>query len=85
MAHPFPSEPVPVNLAVTATCLLALLHFGRPVLQPIVLAMMLSLAVAPLIRALASAGLSRINATFATLGLVCTALVGGGMLLGRSC
>lgn len=71
-----------MNAAVTATCLLALLHFGRPVLQPIVLALMLSLAVAPLIRALAGAGLSRLNATFATLGLVCAALVAGGMLLG---
>ncbi|AXA91294.1 AI-2E family transporter [Massilia sp. YMA4] len=72
----------PVNAAVTATCLLALLHFGRPVLQPIVLALMLSLAVAPLIRALAGTGLSRLHATFATLGLVCAALVAGGMLLG---
>jgi predicted PurR-regulated permease PerM len=71
-----------VNFAVTATCALALLHFGRPVLQPIVLALMLSLAVAPLIRAMALAGLSRVHATLATLVLVCAALVAGCTLLG---
>jgi len=71
-----------VNFAITATCVLALLHFGRPVSQPIVLALMLSLAVAPLIRAMAMAGLSRVHATLATLALVCTALVAGCTLLG---
>lgn len=71
-----------MNYAVTATCVIALLHFGRPVLQPIVLALMLSLAVAPLIRAMALAGLSRVHATLGTLALVCTALVAGCTLLG---
>jgi predicted PurR-regulated permease PerM len=71
----------PANAIVTATCLIALLHFGREVLQPITLAFVLSLAIAPLITALASCGLSRAKSTFAALGIVVAVLAGGGTVL----
>jgi predicted PurR-regulated permease PerM len=71
-----------VNRVVTATCLIAILHFGRGVLQPIVLALVLSLALAPLIRAIGTLGLSRVNAIFAALALVFAALAAAATVLG---
>ncbi|MBB3222719.1 AI-2E family transporter [Pseudoduganella umbonata] len=71
----------PSNFLLTVTCAIALLHFGREVLQPITLALVLSLALAPLIRAIASLGLSRTFATFTALVVAISALVGAAVVL----
>jgi predicted PurR-regulated permease PerM len=55
-----------VGIVATAT-VLALLYFGRDVLVPVTLAVILSLAVAPLVRALRRLGLGQ---TFSVLGAV---------------
>ena len=73
-----------VNFAVTAACVLGILYFSQSVLQPIVTAMVLSLALAPLIRAMGRLGLSRVNATFGALGLVIVAFVGALAVLGTN-
>lgn len=75
----FPKRPS--NFIVTATCAIALLHFGREVLQPITLALVLSLALAPLIRAIGSLGVPRTGATFIALGLAVSALAGAAVVL----
>ncbi|QBE65443.1 AI-2E family transporter [Pseudoduganella lutea] len=69
------------NFLLTILCGIALLHFGREVLQPITLALVLSLALAPLIRAIVALGVPRTTATFVTLGLSISALVGAGVVL----
>ncbi|MFZ6675013.1 AI-2E family transporter [Undibacterium sp. Xuan67W] len=66
---------------VTVTCILALLHFGRDVLEPVALALILSLIIAPLINGLYRFGMGRVTATFASLLLVGTAVVGIGSIL----
>jgi len=73
-----------VNFAVTAACVLGLLYFGREVLQPVVTALVLSLALAPLIRTMGSLGLSRVNATFSALALVIVVFAGTFALLGAN-
>lgn len=73
-----------VNFAVTAACVLGILYFSQSVMQPIVTALVLSLALAPLIRAMGRVGLSRVNATFAALGLVIVAFVGAMAVLGAN-
>ena len=45
---------------VTATCILGLLYFGREVLEPLALALILSLVIAPLIRLIGWTGLGRL-------------------------
>ncbi|WP_338764256.1 AI-2E family transporter [Massilia sp. METH4] len=75
----FPKRPS--NFIITATCVIALLHFGREVLQPITLALVLSLALAPLIRAIGRLGVSRTVATFVALGLAISALAGAAVVL----
>ena len=62
MPQPFTFPKRPSNFIVTVTCAIALLHFGREVLQPITLALVLSLALAPLIRAIGALGLPRTKA-----------------------
>jgi len=60
---------------VPATCAIALLRFGRDVLEPLTLAGMLTLVIAPLVRRLRHLGLGRTAATLAGVVLVgCTAL-----------
>lgn len=75
----FPKRPS--NFIVTVTCAIALLHFGREVLQPITLALVLSLALGPLIRIIGRLGVSRTMATFISLGLAVSALVGATVVL----
>ncbi len=75
----FPKRPT--NVIVTVTCAIALLHFGREVLQPITLALVLSLALAPLIRTIGALGLSRTTSIFITLGLVISAIAGAAIVL----
>ncbi|MBC7392084.1 MAG: AI-2E family transporter, partial [Variovorax sp.] len=57
------------GLIVPATCVLLLLHFGQDFLKPIVIAGVLSLVLAPLVRRLAVAGLGRTVATLVSVVL----------------
>lgn len=75
----------PLHLTSTsitcATCSLALLYYGRDVLQPIALATILSLIVAPLVRRLGRIGLGRAPATLAALLLAGACMIGIGAVL----
>ena len=66
---------------VTATCVLGLLYVGRDVLEPLALATILSLVLAPLIRALRRIGLPRLPATLVSVLLAGTCVVGVGTIL----
>ena len=66
---------------VTATCAVALLHFGREVLEPIALAAILSLVIAPLIHSLGRFGLGRVSATIVSVTLIGGCVVGGSAIL----
>ena len=66
---------LPTGWLLPAACFVALLHFGREVLEPLTLAMILSLVIAPLVRHLRRLGLPRGVATVASV-----ALVGSGLL-----
>jgi len=66
---------------VTATCILGLLYFGRDVLEPLALATVLSLVLAPLIRALRRVGLPRLPATLVSVLLAGACVVGVGTVL----
>ncbi|HEX8603248.1 MAG TPA: AI-2E family transporter [Pseudoduganella sp.] len=81
MPQPLMFPKRPSNFIVTVTCAIALLHFGREVLQPITLALVLSLALAPLIRAIGGLGLPRTTSVFITLGLVVSAIAGAAIVL----
>lgn len=61
---------------VTATCILGLLYFGRDVLEPIALALILSLIIAPLIRIIGWTGLPRLPATLFAVLLSAICVVG---------
>ncbi|KQQ88667.1 AI-2E family transporter [Massilia sp. Leaf139] len=69
------------NSVVTASCLLGLLYFGRDVLEPLALATILSLVLAPLIRSLRRVGLPRLPATLVSVVLAGTCVVGVGTIL----
>jgi predicted PurR-regulated permease PerM len=73
-----------VNSALTTASVLAILYFSQDVLQPIVTAFVLSMALAPLSRAMGRFGLSRVHATFGALGLVILAFVAALAVLGSS-
>jgi predicted PurR-regulated permease PerM len=66
---------------VTVTCGLGLLYVGRDVLEPIALASILSLVIAPLIRSMRRAGLPQLPATLLSVLLATTCLVGVGIVL----
>lgn len=68
---------------VTITCALTLLYFGRPVLEPLVLALILSLVISPLIRVLGRLGLNYLSSTIVALLLAgaCLAAVGAALAL----
>ncbi|HET9579604.1 MAG TPA: AI-2E family transporter [Usitatibacter sp.] len=55
---------------VSAACALALLHYGRPVLEPLALAGILTLTLAPLVRRIRVLGLGHVAATFVSVGCV---------------
>ena len=61
---------------VTATCVLGLVYFGRDVLEPLALATILSLAIAPLIRSLRRIGLPQLPATVLSVLAIGTCVVG---------
>ncbi|WP_229217412.1 AI-2E family transporter [Massilia forsythiae] len=66
---------------VTASCFLGLLYFGRDVLEPLALASILGLVIAPLIRAMRRVGLGQLPATLLAVVLVTTAVIGVGTVL----
>lgn len=66
---------------VTATCILALLHFGREVLEPLALALILSLIIAPLILCLRRIGLGHAVATLVSVILCAVCVVGVSVIL----
>ena len=61
---------------VTASCFLGLLYFGRDVLEPLALASILSLVIAPLIRSMRRIGIGQLPATLLSVIAVGTAVVG---------
>jgi len=73
-----------VNSALTTACVLGILYFSQDVLQPVVTAIVLSMALAPLSRTLGRLGLSRTHATFGALGLVILVFVAALAVLGGS-
>jgi predicted PurR-regulated permease PerM len=66
---------------VTVTCGLGLLYVGRDVLEPIALASILSLVIAPLIRSMRRVGLHHMPATLLSVLLATTCVVGVGIVL----
>lgn len=67
--------------AVTLTCALGLLYFGRPVLEPLVLALILSLVISPLIRVFHRWGLGFLTSTVLSLLLAGGSVVVVGTVL----
>ena len=76
-----PSLRLSANTVVGATCLIALLHFGREVLEPLALALILSLVLAPLVRSMTRVGLARMPAVLLSVALVATFVAGVGAVL----
>lgn len=66
---------------IAASCVLALLYFGRDVLQPPALAIIASLVVAPMIRGLGRMGLARLPAMLLSLAGIGACATGAGLLL----
>jgi predicted PurR-regulated permease PerM len=66
---------------VTACCVLGLLYFGRDVLEPLALAVILSLVIAPLIRTLRRIGLGQVPATMLSVLMIATCVIGLGIVL----
>jgi predicted PurR-regulated permease PerM len=66
---------------VTVSCGLGLLYFGRDVLEPLALASILSLVIAPLVRSMRRTGLHHLPATLLSVLFATTCLVGVGIVL----
>ncbi|WP_292044470.1 AI-2E family transporter [Massilia sp. UBA6681] len=66
---------------VSATCVVALLYFGREVLEPLALALILSLVLAPLVRSMTRVGLARMPAVLLSVALVATGVGAIGAVL----
>ncbi|MFL6660253.1 MAG: AI-2E family transporter [Massilia sp.] len=66
---------------IAATCILGLLHFGRDFLEPLVLAMILSLVIAPLVRIISRSGLGHFPATIISVMLAALGVVGISVML----
>jgi predicted PurR-regulated permease PerM len=66
---------------VTVTCGLGLLYVGRDVLEPIALASILSLVIAPLIRSMRRVGLHQLPATLLSVLFATTCVLGIGIVL----
>lgn len=72
---------VTAGSVVTATCILGLLYFGRDVLEPLALALVLSLVIAPLIRSIKKTGLGHLPATLVSVLLAGVCVVGVCVML----
>ncbi|MBA5689916.1 AI-2E family transporter [Rugamonas apoptosis] len=81
MHTPVPPSRLNAPSIISASCILGLLYAGRPMLQPIVLAAVLSLLVAPLVRTLSQYGIRRVPATLTALLLAGAAAAGTGAIL----
>ncbi|MES2756128.1 MAG: AI-2E family transporter [Pseudomonadota bacterium] len=66
---------------LTATCVLGLLYFGRDVLEPLALALILSLVIAPLVRMIARTGLGQLPATLIAVLLSAVCVLGVCLIL----
>ncbi|WDZ95851.1 AI-2E family transporter [Herbaspirillum sp. WKF16] len=82
MTNPSPAlaRLTPATL-VGAACVLAMLYFGREVLEPLAVAIVLSLIILPLVRKLAGLGLNRAAAAIVSVLLVGAALVALAVVL----
>jgi len=69
------------NAIVSATCILALLHFGQDFLEPLALALILSLVIAPLVRQISRTGLGHLPATLISVLLAAVCVVGVSAIL----
>lgn len=66
---------------LTATCVLGLLYFGRDVLEPLALSLVLSLIIAPLVRAIARTGIGQLPATLISVLLSAICILGVCIML----
>jgi predicted PurR-regulated permease PerM len=66
---------------VPVACAVALLHFGRPVLEPLAVAGILTLTLAPLVRRVRALGLAQTPATIVSVGLLAACVVALGAVL----
>jgi predicted PurR-regulated permease PerM len=66
---------------VAVSCFLGLLYFGRDVLEPLALASILSLVIAPLIRSMRRVGIGQVPATLLSVVLVTTVVLGISTIL----
>jgi predicted PurR-regulated permease PerM len=69
------------NAVVAATCILGLLHFGREFLEPLALALILSLVIAPLVRMISRTGLGHLPAALMSVLLAAVGIVGISAIL----
>jgi predicted PurR-regulated permease PerM len=76
-----PSLRMTPGTVVSVTCIVALLYFGRDVLEPLALALILSLLLAPLVRSMTRIGLARMPAVLLSVALVATFVGGVGAVL----
>ena len=80
MKGSIPLKRVTPIAVVAATCILALLYFGKDVLQPIALASILSLMIAPLVRQLRRRGrLAQMPATLVAVLIAASTLAAIGV------
>jgi predicted PurR-regulated permease PerM len=75
MANFLSERGVRLGRVVPATCVLVLLHFGQDFLQPLAIASMLALVVAPLVRRLSRSGLGATASTLVSVALVAACVV----------
>jgi predicted PurR-regulated permease PerM len=66
---------------IPGACAVALLHFGRPVLEPLAVAGILTLTLAPLVRRMRGLGLPHAAATFVSVGLVASCVLALGAII----
>jgi len=66
---------------VPAVCAVALLHFGRPVLEPLAVAGILTLTLAPLVRRMRELGLPHAAAAFVSVGMVAACVLAAGAII----
>jgi predicted PurR-regulated permease PerM len=66
---------------VTACCILGLLYFGRDVIEPLALAAILSLVIAPLIKTMRRVGMGHLPATLLSVLMVATCVIGISTIL----
>ena len=66
---------------VAGTCILGLLHFGRDFLEPLALALILSLVIAPLVRMISKTGVGHLPATLISVLLATIGVIGISVIL----